>query len=82
MKGKDLFTSKTTIGVIVMILAVIAEKLWGLDIGDQGEMTTSLVGFIAHGFEFAAAGITLRGRIKAVQPITSILGKPVTPPSQ
>lgn len=66
MQGKDLLTSKTAIGTVIAFVGLIAHQL-GFDIGDQTDLVETIVTIFGGCY-------ALYGRIKAVQPITSIAG--------
>ena len=69
--NKELLTSKTTIGTLVAMAALIATGL-GYDIGDQDELLNMIVGVLGGAF-------ALYGRVKAVAPISSVAGIKITP---
>lgn len=70
MTGKDLLQSKAFWGLIVALGAMIL-KGHGIDIGDQEGWTMDLI-------TFAAAALSVVGRVKASRPIHSIAGVPLS----
>lgn len=70
MQGKDLLLSKTSIGVFMMTIVIIA-KHFGWDIGDASGWTETVVGLVS-------AALALYGRAKAVTRIVSVAGLKIT----
>lgn len=76
-KGKDLFASKTTIGVIIFALSSLAGNYLGVDIDfeQQLKMIDVLSKFMPElGQYIIGPAVTAWGARSAKKPITSVMG--------